>query len=360
MGRKNKLDPEIAARTGIKPENPEKYYKMAPTKEVDEAETTVGEGKFARVVHAESLADGKKYAAKCIKYDKETLKFALREYDTMMDEKFQHKCMAKLHEAYIVQKYLILIMDLVDGKTILEWAVAKARATSLSEDDVANIVKQMLDYFQTIHQNNYTHLDIRPTNIRMEKDSLFDMKILDYNSCKHVPNKKAGAVVDVIGDTEFCGPEMLNFEPISWASDMWSLGIHCYILLSGTSPYFDEAGEDETCNAVRNVKFVAGVDEDFVGSSKALKFCKDIFKKPPDGPTGRLTVADAFTHEWLSDDYASARKNIKLTDEVIDRLDTTDKRLKEEEEEDYVIGSFVFRTFEEDEYESPDEDEDEE
>ena len=43
----------------------------------------------------------------------------------------------------------------------------------------------------------------QPTNIRMT--SLNDIKLLDYNSARHLANKKAGEVVDVIGDTEFCG-----------------------------------------------------------------------------------------------------------------------------------------------------------
>ena len=32
-----------------------------------------------------------------------------------------------------------------------------------------------------------------------------ELKLLDYNSARHIANKKAGEVVDVIGDTEFCG-----------------------------------------------------------------------------------------------------------------------------------------------------------
>ena len=36
-----------------------------------------------------------------------------------------------------------------------------------------------------------------------------DIKLLDYNSARHLANKKAGEVVDVIGDTEFCGKKIL-------------------------------------------------------------------------------------------------------------------------------------------------------
>lgn len=344
MGKKSKVDPEVAKRAGIRQENPEKYYDMKQT------EDWLGEGKFARVVKVTKKEGGATFAAKCIKYDKDSLKFALREYDIMMDEKFTHSSLVKLHEAFIVQKYLILILDYVDGKNVLDWAVQKGDATSLSEDDVAAVVKQFLACFEAIHQNNFCHLDIRPTNIRMEKDGLFGMKVLDYNSCRHLANKKAGAVVDVIGDTEFCGPEMLSFEPISSASDMWSVGVHMYIMLSGTSPFFDE-DENTTCENVRKIVFNW---DDFEGSSDAKEFIKAIFKRAPES---RLSVADALTHTWLSEEKANARKNKKMSSDVLERMKATDARLLEEEEEEYIEGSFVFRTFDEEEYESPEEDE---
>ena len=68
-------------------------------------------GKFAIVKYATNKKTGQKFAAKIIKYDSETLKFAIREYDLMVD-KIHGKGLVKLHEAFLVRKYLILIMDL--------------------------------------------------------------------------------------------------------------------------------------------------------------------------------------------------------------------------------------------------------
>jgi len=77
-------------------------------------------------------------------------------------------------------------------------------------------------------------------------------------------------------------------------------------------------------------------------------------------PENRLTTEKALQHAWLSDDYAATRKNKKFSSDVLERMKATDARLIEEEEEEYIEGSFVFRTFDEEEYESPDEDEEEE
>lgn len=59
-----------------------------------------------------SKTNGQKLAAKIIKFDSDSLKFAIREYDMMVGAKLENKGTVRLHEAYLVRKYLILIMDL--------------------------------------------------------------------------------------------------------------------------------------------------------------------------------------------------------------------------------------------------------
>merc|ERR1719187_1284188 len=166
----------------------------------------------------------------------------------MKSGKLVHKGLVQMHEAYIVRKYLILIIDLVDGKTLLD---SFFRRHSATEDDVAFVIRQLCEILDTLHNLNIVHLDLRPTNIRFEGR---DIKLLDYNSSRHLANKKAGAVVDVIGDTEFCAPEMLNFDPVLPASDMWSVAIITYILLSGVSPFFYE-DEAQVLKSVQYVKY---------------------------------------------------------------------------------------------------------
>merc|ERR1712142_694219 len=208
-------------------------------------------------------------------FDDDT-RFAVREFDLMKSGKLNHKGLVQLHEAYMVRKYLILILDFVEGKTLLDQFKGRHSAT---EDDVAFIIGELCETLNFLHQQNIVHLDLRPTNIRFEGR---DIKLLDYNSSRHLANKKAGAVVDVIGDTEFCAPEM------------------------------------------------------------------------------RMTAEDALKHPWLQSENTSKRKAISLLQSALDTMEETDARLLSEEEEDYVEASFVFRTFEEEEYESPEEESDEE
>jgi serine/threonine protein kinase len=325
-------------REGIIYDNPEKFYDF---------EEEIGSGKMATVKKAKSKVDGKVYAAKMIYFDDDT-RFAMREFDLLKSGKLGHKGLVGLHEAYMVRKYLILMLDLVDGKTLLDQFYRRHSAT---EDDVAFVIGELCEVLDFLHQQNVLHLDIRPTNIRFEGR---DIKLLDYNSARHLANKKAGAVVDVIGDTEFCAPEMLNFDPVLPASDMWSVAIITYILLSGVSPFFYE-DEAEVLKSVQGVKFTFCEAFDEI-SSEAKDFIKKCLLRAPEM---RMTAADALKHPWLSSEMTSKRKAISLLQTALDTMEETDTRLLSEEEEDYVEASFVFRTFEEEEYESPEEESDE-
>jgi len=322
-------------RDGIKAENPEKYYEFG-----DE----IGRGKFSVVKYVTNKSDGKKYAAKIIKFDDLSLKFAIREYDLMVNGKTDLESTPKLYEAYLVRKYLIIVMTLCDGKSLLEFFANKH---SITEDDIAIVIRQLCTILAELHSRNVVHLDIRPTNIRLA--DLHKLKMLDFNSARHLANKKAGEVVDVIGDTEFCAPEMLSFDRVQPGSDMWSVAVIMYILLSGISPYY-YADENQVSYNVEKVLYSFDKDAFEYITVEAQDFIKKIFKR---GPEMRLTAAQALSHKWLSEDYAQMRKRSIINRQ--DAIQKTDARLYEEEEEEYVAASLVFRTFEEEENVSPEE-----
>lgn len=333
-------------------DNPTKFYDFSSVEGEGEE---IGRGKFSVVCKAVSKTDGSVYAAKQIYYDDDA-KFAEREYTLMKKEMPDNKGLVKLKEAYLVRKYLILIIDLVDGKTLLESFCQRHSGT---EDDVAFCIKELCEVLDAMHTENIVHLDLRPTNIRFEGRAI---KLIDYNSCRKLANKKAGAVVDVIGDTEFCAPEMLQFDPVSPGSDMWSVSVIAYIMMSGISPFFYE-DEDEVVNSVSTVKWKGKNNNDWPDafdeiSTEAKEFIKKNLIRAPES---RMTAADALKHPWLSNDLMPKRKKCPLTTLALETMAETDERLLSEEEEDYVDASFVFRTFLEEEYESPEEeDEDEE
>jgi len=329
----------------MKDENPEQFYEFGDT---------IGEGKLSVVKEVRKKTTGENFVAKIIYYD-DDVKFAEREYKLMMGisergkeikDFFDHPLFVKIHEAFLLRKYMVIIMENANGKTILDYVAEKA---SYNEDDAAKLVRQLLEGLKHCHSRNCVHLDIRPTNIRVQSNGV--VKLVDYNSSRELANKKAGAVVDVIGDTEFCGPEMLNFDPVSPTSDIWGVAVLAYILLSGISPFFDE-DESKVLQAVSKCQFEV-VPTDVTNDAK--EFFKAIFKRAPDF---RPTAEACLEHPWLSEDKAKARKGNDLSSCQAD-IRETDQRLNSEEEEEYVACSGVLRTFEEEEHESPEESDEE-
>ena len=68
------------------------------------------------------------------------------------------------------------------------------------------------------HLQNHILCYRQPHHVLIENNRV---KMLGLGNCRHLENSKAGAVVDVIDDTEFSSPEMLNFDPIKPGTDMW-------------------------------------------------------------------------------------------------------------------------------------------
>jgi len=333
MGPKKTI-PTEAVGTDIIADNPEKFYTFGDF---------IGEGKFAQVKKCSHKTNGGEFAAKIIRFDDASLKFAMREYNFMKAlDMSGTDGLVKLIEAYVVQKYLILIVELAGtgdvNETLLKHVAARK---TLTEDHVCTYVKGLLETLNYMHSKLALHLDLRPTNIRVDKTN--QIKIVDYNTCNIIANRKSGSVVDVLGDTEFCAPEMLNFESVMPETDMWTVGILTYIMLSGVSPFFDE-DEDVVVANVQKVKFTFEIDELQGVSTEAVTFMKKCLVRAPES---RLTAESALAHTWLSDDYADNRKKNRL--DCQSAISETDERLCSEEEEDYIYASFKLRTFEEDE-----------
>ena len=89
-------------------------------------------------------------------------------------------------------------------------------------------MKQILDGVSFMHSKNILHLDLKPENILCLTKSGNRIKIIDFGLARiHEPAKKLQVL---FGTPEFVAPEVVNFEPISFATDMWAVGVITYVL----------------------------------------------------------------------------------------------------------------------------------
>ena len=130
----------------------------------------------------------------------------------------------------------------------------------LTEKKCHFFAKQILQATEYIHKNRIIHLDLKPENIILvQKNHYYDMcsnhgkeldnsplvcqvehlKIIDFGCAQVLETSSRILIANVCGTLEFISPEVLKCEYATFASDMWSVGVLFYMLISGgLSPFW--------------------------------------------------------------------------------------------------------------------------
>ncbi|XP_064554448.1 obscurin isoform X2 [Drosophila montana] len=197
----------------------------------------------------------------------------------------------------------IFVMEKLQGADVLTYFCSRHE---YSEQMVACVITQLLDALQYLHWRGYCHLNIQPDNVVMASVRSIQVKLVDFGAAKKV--NKLGVKITPTGMLDFQPPEMINEEPVFPQSDIWSLGVLAYLLLSGCSP-FRGADEYET---TQNISFVRYRFENLFKevTPEATRFIMLLFKRHP---TKRPYTDDCLEHRWLmSSDYMVRKRERAL------------------------------------------------
>ena len=90
--------------------------------------------------------------------------------------------------------------------------------------------------FLNLSQQDIVHLDLKPENVLLTSPDSLRVKIIDFGLAKKLnENQEVTRVLQ--GTPEFVPPEIVNYDPIGFPSDMWSIGIMTFVILTGLSPF---------------------------------------------------------------------------------------------------------------------------
>lgn len=128
----------------------------------------------------------------------------------------------------------------------------------LSEIEARKAMKQILEGLSYLHDRNIAHLDLKPQNLLLSiEDSCDDIKLCDFGISKVLqPGVTVREILGwfslpisvyigfsltyiwtFLGTVDYVAPEVLSYEPICLSTDIWSVGVLGYVLLSGFSPF---------------------------------------------------------------------------------------------------------------------------
>ncbi len=131
------------------------------------------------------------------------------------------------------QHFLYLVTEYIDGQTLAQWMTDNP---SPSIDAVRSIVSQVARGLQAFHRQEMVHQDLRPENIMI--DSLGCAKIIDFGATRVAGIAELGEQAErIAGTAQFTAPEYFMGLPGSSQSDIFSLGVITYMMLSGKLPY---------------------------------------------------------------------------------------------------------------------------
>ena len=150
--------------------------------------------------------------------------------------RLQHPNIARLLDGGISEMGLpYFTMEYVDGKPITEYCDEK----NLTIDQRLKLFRKVCEAILYAHQNLVIHRDIKPSNILVKEDGT--VKLLDFGIAKVFEEDEDQKYVTRTGmrvmTPEYASPEQVKGEPVSTATDIYSLGLILYQLLSGCPPY---------------------------------------------------------------------------------------------------------------------------
>ncbi len=197
----------------------------------------IGAGGMGTVFEAER-ADGEFAQTVAVKFLRQSFltKDAKRRFvqERQILAKLKHPFIAQLIDGGTTEDGTpFLVMELVEDEPITKYA----EENSLALEDKLELFRKVCRAVQFAHQNFIVHRDLKPDNILITKDGT--PKLLDFGIAKLVSEAENDLPQTRFQPftPEYAAPEQIANQPISAASDVYSLGVILYELLTGAKPY---------------------------------------------------------------------------------------------------------------------------
>ncbi|KAK8404722.1 hypothetical protein O3P69_007759 [Scylla paramamosain] len=259
----------------------------------------LGTGAFSQVRLAEVKDDPSTVVAIKI-IDKKALK---GKEDSLENEikvlrRLTHPNIVQLLETFEDKHKVYLVMELVTGGELFDRIVEKG---SYTEKDAADLIRQVLEAVDYMHEQGVVHRDLKPENLLyFSQDEDSKIMISDFGLSKM---EDSGIMATACGTPGYVAPEVLAQKPYGKAVDVWSIGVIAYILLCGYPPFYDENDANLFAQILKGeFEFDSPYWDEISDSAKDFirqLMCVDVER--------RFTCKQSLNHPWISGNAASDR-----------------------------------------------------
>ena len=197
----------------------------------------IGDGGMSRVYLAHDVILDRDVAIKVLHYDfanEEELKKRFQR-EALSATSLTHPHIVNIFDVGQEDEHHYLVMEYIAGKTLKDYINTHG---ALSAEHAVSVMQQLVSGISHAHHNNIVHRDIKPQNVLMNGDD--DVKITDFGIAMALNSTVHTKTNSVIGTVHYLSPEQARGGMATKRSDIYSLGIVFYELLTGELPFSAE------------------------------------------------------------------------------------------------------------------------
>lgn len=205
----------------------------------------IGEGSFGKVFIGTCIPTSTKYAIKAIEIENldhrniERVIGEIHNLHLMQSERY----ITKIIESFQQGSYLYIVMEYCPGGDLSRFLLARRNTnTSIPMVIVKKWFQHLIQGYQSLLSQNIIHRDIKPHNILLTSSDIEtnELRIADFGLSTCLEDLKSH--MSRVGTTPYMSPEMLSVEHYNHKSDIYSLGLVFYEILTLTYPFQQERG----------------------------------------------------------------------------------------------------------------------
>ena len=221
-----------------------------------------------------------------------------------------HPNIVKYFGTFEDEFFIHIVMEYLKGHD-LDRIISLKNYTGLDEKNMCQIIQQLLKALSFIHSKNIIHRDIKPENILFSnKRNYSSLKLIDFGLATFAKHDNKS-----VGTPFYMSPETIdgNSTPLS---DMWSVGVIVYQMLTGKLPFESNDKDNQNLyNRIKNDDYDKNILDEIDCSDEVKDF---IYKTLQKDSKLRLNTQDSLNHPWI---LKFCTKNIDsnlINDETID------------------------------------------
>jgi serine/threonine-protein kinase len=198
-------------------------------------ERLLGEGGMGKVYEAEERLSGRHVALKVLRPELARSEPARRLFENEMSilARLDHENVVRCLACAEIEGELVMALELLEGRTLRQLLLTD---DALDWQRALGIVQQIASALAAAHEHDppIVHRDLKPENVMILDDGT--VKVTDFGIAK-VLAALGNATTHSVGTLQYMSPEQIDAAPIDARSDLYSLGLVLYELLTGRPPF---------------------------------------------------------------------------------------------------------------------------